>query len=193
MLSIDLGSDVLPGLALGTEHPEPGVMKLPPRPRSERLLSRATLRRVVFIGVIESFWAVAGFLYVLFSHGWTWGDGTWMNPGNPHYLYWREAITMTQAAIVMCQVGNGFACRTERESLFKVGIFSNMWLVYAEAVGIAIMAAISYVPFMQGIFKTAPLTALDWAILVVAAVSVFFAEEARKWFARRRDAAPQGG
>ena len=74
VLSIDLGSDVLPGLALGTEHPEPGVMKLPPRPRSERLLSRATLRRVVFIGAIESFWAVAGFLYVLLSHGWTWGD-----------------------------------------------------------------------------------------------------------------------
>jgi len=193
VLSIDLGSDVLPGLALGTERPEPGVMKLPPRPRAERLLSRPTLRRVVFIGVIESFWAVAGFLFVLFSHGWTWGDSSWMNPGSPHYLYWREAITMTQAAIVMCQVGNGFACRTERESLFKVGVFSNMWLVYAEAIGIAIMAAISYVPFMQGIFKTAPLTALDWAILSVAAVSVFFAEEARKWFARRRHTALQGG
>ena len=193
VLSIDLGSDVLPGLALGTEHPEPGVMKLPPRPRSERLLSPKTLRRVVFIGAIESFWAVGGFLFVLHSHGWGWGDKTWMQATSPHYMYWREAITMTQAAIVMCQVGNGFACRTERESLFKVGIFSNMWLVYAEAVGIAIMAAISYVPFMQHIFKTGPLTALDWAILVVAAVSVFFAEEARKWFARRRETAPQGG
>ena len=83
VLSIDLGSDVLPGLALGTEHPEPGVMKLPPRPRSERLLSRATLRRVVFIGAIESFWAVAGFLYVLLSHGWTWGDGTLDEPRQP--------------------------------------------------------------------------------------------------------------
>src|ERR1019366_9601735 len=65
VLSIDLGSDVLPGLALGTEHPEPGVMKLPPRARSERLLSPKTLRRVVFIGAIESFWAVGGFLFVL--------------------------------------------------------------------------------------------------------------------------------
>ena len=193
VLSIDLGSDVLPGLALGTEHPEPGVMRLPPRPRSERLLSRATLRRVVFIGAIESFWAVGGFLFVLLSHGWSWGDGTWMNPTSPHYMYWREAVTMTQAAIVMCQVGNGFACRTERESLFKVGLFSNMWLVYAEVVGIGIIAAISYVPFMQRIFKTAPLTALDWAILVVAAVSVFFAEEARKWLLRRRETAPSGG
>jgi magnesium-transporting ATPase (P-type) len=193
VLSIDLGSDVLPGLALGTEHPEPGVMKLPPRPRAERLMSRATLRRVVFIGVIESFWAVGGFLYVMLSHGWSWGDGTWMSPSSPHFAIYREAITMTQAAIVLCQVGNGFACRTERQSLFKIGLFSNMWLVYAEAVGIGIIAAISYVPFMQRLFKTGPLSALDWAILVVAAVSVFCAEEARKWFARRHDAAPQGG
>jgi magnesium-transporting ATPase (P-type) len=116
-----------------------------------------------------------------------------MSPSSPHYAIYREAITMTQAAIVLCQVGNGFACRTERQSVFTVGVFSNMWLVYAEAVGIAIMAAISYVPFMQHIFKTGPLTALDWAVLAVAAVSVFFAEEARKWFARRRETAPQGG
>jgi magnesium-transporting ATPase (P-type) len=193
VLSIDLGSDVLPGLALGTEHPEPGVMKMPPRPRSERLMSRATLRRVVFIGVIESFWAVGGFLYVMLSHGWSWGDGSWMSPSSPHYAVYREAITMTQAAIVLCQVGNGFACRTERQSLFKVGVFRNMWLVYSEIVGIAIIAAISYVPFVQHLFKTGPLTVLDWAILGAAAVSVFFAEEARKWFARRHDAAPQGG
>ena len=53
-----------------------------------------------------------------------------------------------------------------------------------------IMAAISYVPFMQDIFKTGPLRAVDWAILIVAAVSLFFAEEARKWFLRRRVAAP---
>ena len=132
VLSIDLGSDVLPGLALGTEHPEPGVMKQPPRPRAERLMSRATLRRVVFIGVIESFWAVGGFLYVMLSHGWHWGDASWMSPSSPHYVIYREAITMTQAAIVLCQVGNGFACRTERQSLFKVGLFSNMWLVYSE-------------------------------------------------------------
>jgi len=193
VLSIDLGSDVLPGLALGTEHPEPGVMKQPPRSRAERLMSRATLRRVAFIGVIESFWSVSGFLYVMLSHGWSWGDASWMSPSSPHYAIYREAITMTQAAIVLCQVGNGFACRTERQSVFAVGIFSNMWLVYSQIVGILIMAFISYVPFMQHIFKTGPLTALDWAVLAVAAVSVFFAEEARKWFARRRETAPQGG
>ena len=188
VLAIDLGSDVLPGLALGTEDPEPGVMKQPPRSRAERLLSPATIRRVVFIGAIESFFAVSGFLYVLLSQGWTWGDGSWMDPASPHYAIYREAITMTQAAVVAGQVANGFACRTERESLFKVGVFSNRFLVLSEIVAIGIMCAISYVPFLQNIFKTAPLRPVDWVILVVASVTLFFAEEARKWMLRRKDA-----
>jgi magnesium-transporting ATPase (P-type) len=188
VLAIDLGSDVLPGLALGTEHPEPGVMKLPPRARGDRLLSRATIRRVVFIGAIQSVFAVSGFLYVLLSHGWHWGDGSWMAPGNAHYAIYREAITMTQAAIVAGQVANGFGCRTERESLFSIGFFSNPWLVYSEIVGVGIIAAISYVPFVQGILKTGPLTLADWGFLAVSAVVLFFAEEGRKWFLRRKAA-----
>ena len=79
----------------------------------------------------------SGFLYVLLSHGWHWGDASWMDPASPHYGIYREALTMTQAAIVAGQVANGFACRTERESLFKVGLFSNSWLVYSEFFGIA--------------------------------------------------------
>jgi P-type Ca2+ transporter type 2C len=188
VLAIDLGSDVLPGLALGTEHPEAGVMNQPPRARSERLMSRATLARVAYIGAIQSVFAVAGFLYVLLSHGWTWGDASWMQPTSPHYMIYREALTMTQAAIVAGQVANGFGCRTERESLFKIGIFSNRFLVISEIIGIGIMVAISYVPFIANIFKTGPLTLADWGFLVVAAVTLFFAEEARKWYLRRKDA-----
>jgi len=187
VLAIDLGSDVLPGLALGTERPEPGVMNLPPRPRSERLLSGPTLRRVAYIGAIQSFFAVTGFLYVLLSNGWTWGDGSWMQPTSPHFAVYREALTMTQAAIVFGQVANGFGCRTERESLFKVGLFTNRFLVIGELVGIGIILVISYVPFVADIFKTGPLTLTDWVFLVISAVVLFFAEEARKWFLRRKD------
>ena len=186
VLAIDLGSDVLPGLALGTEPPEPGVMQQPPRARSERLLSGPTLRRVVFIGAIQSVFAIAGFLYVLLSHGWTWGDASWMDPASVNYEVYREALTMTQAAIVFGQVANGFGCRTERESVFKVGLFSNRFLVIGELVGIGIILCISYVPFVADIFKTGPLTLADWGFLVVSAVVLFFAEEARKWFLRRR-------
>ena len=187
VLAIDLGSDVLPGLALGTEKPEPGVMNLPPRPRSERLLSGPTLRRVAFIGAIQSIFAVTGFLYVLLSHGWTWGDGTWMNPASPHFAVYREALTMTQAAIVAGQVANGFGCRTERESVFKIGVFTNHFLVIGELIGIGIILVISYVPFVADIFKTGPLTLVDWGFLAISAIVLFFAEEARKWFLRRKD------
>ena len=192
ILSIDLGSDVLPGLALGTEPPEPGVMAQPPRPRKERVLSRATLKRVVFIGAIQSVFSVSGFLYVLLSHGWRWGDASWANPGNAHYAIYLEAVTMTQAAIVAGQVGNGFACRTERESLFKVGIFSNRSIVLSELFAVLLMCAIAYVPFLQNILKTGPLTLADWGFLVVAAVTLFFAEEGRKWMMRRKSARAEG-
>jgi len=192
VLAIDLGSDVLPGLALGTEAPEPGVMKRPPRSRTERLMSRATLARAAYIGAIQSVFAVSGFLYVLLSHGWQWGDASWMDPSSPHYAFYREALTMTQAAIVAGQFANGFGCRTEIESVFKIGLFGNKWLVYSEFVGIGIMAAIAYVPFLQDIFKTAPLTLTDWAFLALAAVTLFFAEEGRKWYLRRKAARMEG-
>ena len=65
---------------------------------------------------------------------------------------------MTQAAIVFGQVANGFGCRTERESLFKIGLFTNRFLVVGELIGVGIMLAISYVPFIADIFKTGPLT-----------------------------------
>jgi len=151
-------------------------------------MSRATLGRVAYIGAIQSVFAVAGFLYVLLSNGWQWGDASWMDPSNAQYLVYCRALTMTQAAIVAGQVANGFGCRTERESLFKVGLFSNKFLLIGEAIGVGIMCAIAYVPFLQNIFKTAPLSLIDWGFLAVAAVTLFFAEEARKWFLRRRDA-----
>ena len=190
VLSIDLGSDVLPGLSLGVEQPEPGVMNRPPRPKAERLMSRATLSRILFIGVIESLWSVGGFLYVLLIHHWHWGDASWAIPGSPHFRYYAEALMMTQATIVMCQFFYGFACRTELESVFIVGLLKNRALVYSEIFGVLLIAAISYAPPLQHLFKTGPLSADDWLLLLAAGISLFFAEEARKWVARLRAARP---
>lgn len=186
ILSIDLGSDVLPGLALGTEPPEPGVMQLPPRPKTARLLDRATLERIAFIGTIQAGGAIVGFLYVLLSHGWQWGDASWAIVSSPNHIFYREAITMTQAAIVLSQFANGFVVRTERASVFKVGLFSNRNIVYSELFGLGLMIAISYWKPLQSLLKTAPLSFNDWLILAATAVTLFVAEETRKWFLRRR-------
>ena len=70
--------------------------------------------------------------------------------------------------------------------------FGTAFAVFTVLCGVGLIAAIAYVPFLQNIFKTGPLTLIDWGIMIVAGISLFFAEEARKWFARRR-MAPAGG
>ncbi len=187
VLSIDLGSDVLPALALGTEEPEPGIMRRKPRPRTERLMDWATLRRIAFLGVIQSIGSVVGFLYVLLSHGWQWGDAGWADPANPNNIFYREAITMTQGAIVLAQFANGFVTRTERASVFSVGLLSNRGIVAGELFGLLILMAISYWRPLQSVFKTGPLSPVDWLILIATAAVLFVAEEMRKWLLRRKE------
>ncbi len=107
-----------------------------------------------------------------------------MAAANPHYMVYREAITMTQAAIVVSQFANGFVCRTERTSVFTVGLFSNLGIVAGELFGLLLMIGISYWAPLQALFKTAPLSASDWLVLLMASVTLFVAEEARKWWIR---------
>jgi len=108
---------------------------------------------------------------------------------NPIY---RQALTLTQAAIVVSQFFNGLAVRTERESILRVGLWSNPRLIAAECLGVAIMAAISYAPPLQALFHTAPLRATDWAVLAGFGLILLLAEELRKWLLRRRTTVVQG-
>lgn len=179
ILAIDLGSDVLPALALGAEPPEPDVMDRPPRPRREPLFSAAVVRRFLFLGSIQALGVCAVFFWHIGSAGIPYADFTTDDP------VYREAITMVQAGIVVSQFFNAQAVRTDRESVFRIGLWSNPALIAAGLLGVAIMAAISYVPFLQAVFHTAPLDAADWAVLVAFGVLLLAAEELRKWWLRR--------
>ena len=191
VLAIDLGSDVMPALALGAEPPEPGIMNRPPRPPSERLFSGTVVRRFLFLGTIQSigvcfafFWRIhsAHLGFHLFNQA----------PGSPYpanaaarHVY-REALTMTEAGIVMSQFFNGFAVRTDEESVFKVGLLSNLPLVGAEILGIGIVSCISYLPPLQHVFHTAGLTMYDWAMLAAFGVVLLVADELRKMRVRAK-------
>ncbi len=181
ILAIDLGSDVLPALALGTEPPEPDVMDEPPRSRTESLFSAAVVRRFLFLGAIQSIGVLFVFFWRVNEAGVPWHAFTADNP------VYRQAITLTQAAIVVSQFFNGLTVRAERQSLLRIGILSNPRLIAAECLGIGIMAAISYAPPLQAVFHTAPLRATDWLVLAGFGVLLLLADEARKWFARRRN------
>jgi magnesium-transporting ATPase (P-type) len=186
VLAIDLGSDVLPALALGAEPPEPDVMDNPPRSPREPLFSADVVRRFVFLGTIQALGVCAVFFWHIHASGIPYADFTADNP------VYREAITLTQAGIVVSQFFNALAVRTDRESVFRVGLLSNPRLIVAGCIGIALMAAISYAPPLQAVFHTAALSAADWAVLTALGVLLLAAEETRKWALRRRHPMTKG-
>ena len=181
VLAIDLGSDVMPALALGAERPEPGTMERPPRPRSERLFNRTVVRRFLFLGTIQSAGVIFAFFWRVHSAHLPFDAFTASNPT------YREALTMSQAGIVVSQFFNSFAVRTETESIFKVGLFSNLPLIGAGCLGVGFMAAISYVPALQSVFHTAGLSASDWLLLIAFGAALLSADEIRKAWHRSQD------
>jgi magnesium-transporting ATPase (P-type) len=182
VLAIDLGTDMLPAIALGTERAEPGTMRRPPRPRSERLLSRRVLARVYgFVGLLEGIGAMTSFFVGYLLGGWRPPSGL-SDTGSAYY----GATTMTQTAIVMGQVGAGQAMRTEHRSVFSIGLLSNRFLLVGIAFELALAVALVYVPGLNTVFHQAPIPAWWWLVLIVWAPVVFFAEEARKAVVRRR-------
>jgi Ca2+-transporting ATPase len=182
ILAIDLGTETLPALALGVERPEPDVMSRPPRPRTERLLDvRSLARGYGFLGGITAAVVMAGFLLYLSSQGWHWG-----HLHAPTARVGAEAQTIVFLGIVLMQVGNAFACRTERVSVFSIGVFSNRFLLWSIGFEVVFVAALVYVPPLQSVFGTAGVGAGWWAFLVAFVPVIFLAEEARKAVARRR-------
>ena len=175
ILAIDLGTDMLPALALGTEKPEPDVMSKPPRSPDERLLNRALLARAyLFLGPIEALAAMSGYFWMLSKGGWVSGALSVSD------MVYRKAITLAQTAIVVTQVANGIVCRTSREAVHRIGFFTNRLLLAGIAVEIALQIVIVYHPLGNAIFNTAPIDLSDWLLILPFAVLLFVAEEARK-------------
>ncbi len=182
ILAIDVGTETLPALALGVEPAEPGIMERPPRSRGEHLLTAPLLLRAyLFFGLIEAAFVMAGFFWVLYRGGWTWGAS--LSPSDPLYL---RASTMGFLGIVMTQVGTVFASRTSRVSVFRVGLFSNRWVLWGVAFEMALTLALLYFPPMAAFFGMYPLDLEEWAIVALFGPAVFLADEARKWIARKR-------
>lgn len=193
ILAIDLGTDMVPALALGAELPETGVMEQPPRPTKKPLLDLWLLvRAYAFLGVIEAIAGMAGFFLIWWSHGYAMADIQQVTPAILSHTadptvttIYRQATTMTLAAIVACQVGNIFACRSDRASICKIGWFSNQLIWVGIAVELVLLVAIIHVVPISRIFATIPLTPWQWLVLLVCPLVVLGAEEVRKWTACR--------
>ncbi|MCG2708758.1 MAG: cation-transporting P-type ATPase, partial [Thermodesulfovibrionales bacterium] len=176
ILAVDLGTDMLPALALGAEKPMPGIMKQPPRKLQERLLSFSLISRAyLFLGPIEAAACMFGFFYVMLNGGWRWGE--MLSPNNILYM---QATTACLTAIIVTQIGNVFACRSPKESVFSIGFFTNRLIFLGIAVELLLQLFIVYHPWGNKIFGTYPISLSAWLALIPFAVFLLFADEARK-------------
>lgn len=188
ILTIDLGTDMLPALGLGTEPPEATVMDQPPRDPNERLLNRRVLvKAFLWYGLMGSAAAMVGYFLVNLLNGWP--AVPLAGEGDPVYI---QATTMTLAGIVFAQIGQVMNCRTERTSVFKIGLLSNRQIVVGIVFEVALIVFLTVFPPLQGVFHTAPLGWQDYVFLCCIPPVVVAIEEARKaWLrcraARRRD------
>jgi Ca2+-transporting ATPase len=167
ILWINLVTDGLPGLALAAEPAEKGVMQRPPRHPQESIFAHGLGIDVIWVGLLMG--AVS-----LFTQAWS------IKTGHAH---WQ---TMVFTVLCLSQMGNVLALRSEKESFFKIGLFSNKYMFGAVALTFALQMATVYVPALNPIFKTVPLTLNELVLTILLSSVVFVAVEIGKWIKRRR-------
>ena len=186
ILTVDLGTDLLPALGLGTEKAEPGIMDQPPRPLNSHLLNRSIIWKAFgWYGLIASVVSTAAYFYVNHVNGW---------PNVPlagSGMVYAEATTITLGAIVFSQIAAAMNCRTQISSVFSIGLFSNHRILTGIVVEVVLIALLMYVPFLQGVFNTGPLNLSEWIFLFCIPVPIFLIEELRKYIVRRIKRVPK--
>jgi len=189
ILAIDLGTDLLPALALAAEPPEPGIMNKPPRPARERLLTGKGLAKAYcFLGPIEAVVAMVAYFVVYFDNGFTFSKLREIGINTKNYINDRVYLTATtanHAAIIMSQIGNAFANRTNYDSVFRVGFFKNKLLFWGILGEILIIIGLIYIPGLNAVFNHYPLDLKYWLMLIAFIPSVLIFEELRKLILRR--------
>jgi Ca2+-transporting ATPase len=177
VLSIDLGADIVPGLALGVDPPEEGIMDRPPRSLKEHVITRPLLLRAfAWLGLVGGLAAMAAFFFQFWTHGF-WGE--WSDLPSEGGLY-QSATAMVLAAIIAIQMGNLFAQRSEHTSVFRSNPFANRLLWVGVVVALAVVSIVIYVPFFQRLFGTEGFAASNWLFLLALSPLVLLADEVRK-------------
>ena len=181
ILAVDLGTDMVPALALGAEAPDPAVMRQPPRRPDERLLAWTLLARAYgWLGPLQAAASLAVFFFVLHAAGWQYGVP--LSANDPLYL---QATTACLAAIVAAQVVNVFVCRHPREAVWSFPLLENRLLLTGQGVEIALLLLIVFSPAGNWLFGTQAFPPAIWGIIAFLALVFGALEELRKRFVRR--------
>jgi P-type Ca2+ transporter type 2C len=166
LLVLNLITDGAPALALGVEKGDPDIMDVKPRPVAEPIINREMV-----IGIVVQTIAITAAVLVAFRIG--------LANGEDH------GRTMAFATLSISELLRAYTSRSERYSIFAIGVFSNKWMQWAVLASLIVLMAIIYVPFLDPVFGTTFLTLEDWAIMLPLILLPSVAAEINKWVLRR--------
>ena len=168
ILYVNLATDGLPAIALSLDPPEADIMERSPRPKGETIFTPGILRYLIGAGVWTAFVSLAIFVWAIHAGRMA-----------------VEARALCFVTLILMQFFNAFNCRSERRSLFNIGIFANKWLWLAIIWECIILILVFYVPVLQGAFRVFPLGVGDWLIVFLSASTIFIVAEVYKLIMRR--------
>lgn len=179
LLWINLITDTLPAVSLGMDPGDKDVMKEKPRTVNENFFSHGAGRRVIMAGMLMGLLTISAFLLGYYMQGHhPFGNGI---PETVH----EYARTLAFMTIIACQLFYSFSFRHEYKSIFKVGFFSNKYLIGAVVLGFALQVLVLYIPFMRDAFKLQAIGFNDWLLVLALGLMPLSGNEVIKFFRRR--------
>ena len=176
ILAIDLGTDIIPSMALGQEPADRDTMSQPPRPRDEPLLKlRLVAHSYFFLGLIEAGYSLFLFFWVLHAGGWNYGER--LTAGDPLY---HSATGLALATIMLMQIGNLIGRRSATGSGLDRGLFTNRLILIGFAIEIVFSWATLYFPPLCRILGTGPVSWQMYAMAWLGALLIFTSDYVRK-------------
>lgn len=192
LLWLNLITDGAPALALALEKGDPDIMTQKPRPKSEPIVNRA-----MAVGIVIQTVAQTGAVLGAFVTGLVWsltqadmtppvGESvlSFVLSRNWQGVDTRAAGTMAFATLSIAELFRAYTVRSERASLFKIGVFSNPYMQYAVGFSILLLLTLCTTPLLQPIFNTRFLTGVEWAVVLALSLIPAAAEETTKFFLR---------
>lgn len=173
ILWVNIVTDGLPALALGVDPVDPNIMKRPPRPAKERVITRQQAGLIIVQGGFMAACALLAFTYML-------GVGESL----------AHARTVAFVVLACSQLFHSFNCRSQMQSLFTIGVFKNGGLVIAFMISFILQMAVVYVPFLQVIFKTEPIRGTHWIFVVLLSSFPLWAMEIVKLINQKKSILP---
>jgi Ca2+-transporting ATPase len=199
LLWLNLITDGAPALALAMEKGDPDIMDQKPRAKNEPIINKS-----MSLGIVIQTITQTSAVLVAFAVGLLWeldamGHLPAVGQSGLSFLLgfdWKSveldaihtAETMAFITLSLCELFRAYTVRSERASIFTIGVFSNRFMQLAVGLSIFLLLLVCAVPFLQPIFNTHFMSGREWSVVLGLAIIPAVSEEITKWFLRRKDA-----